>query len=68
MGLVSLQLVRFGPHMGSALLEPTAPRILGDSNLKSYGASGVGVGPAPKFNGTVASVTGLALENLPGTA
>ncbi|DBB14631.1 TPA: hypothetical protein ACH3X3_004893 [Trebouxia sp. C0006] len=36
--------------------------------LKSYGASGVGVGPASKFNGTVASVTGVAPENLPGTA
>lgn len=37
-------------------------------NLKSYGASGVGVGPASKFNGTIASVTGVAPENLPGTA
>ncbi|DBA92431.1 TPA: hypothetical protein ACH3X1_002668 [Trebouxia sp. C0004] len=37
-------------------------------NLKSYGASGVGVGPASKFNGTIASVTGVGPETLPGTA
>ena len=38
------------------------------SSLRSYGSSGVGIGPAPKFNGTVAAVTGVSPENLPGTA
>ena len=30
------------------------------SNLTSYGSSGVGIGPAPVFNGAVANVTGVS--------
>ena len=38
------------------------------SHLTSYGSSGVGIGPAPKFNSSIATVTGVSPENLPGTA
>lgn len=39
------------------------------TNLTSYGMSGVGIGPAPKFTGAVATVTGVApADNGPGTS
>lgn len=33
------------------------------SNLTSYGRRGIGVGPAPKYNGTIATVTGVSPTN-----
>lgn len=37
------------------------------SNYTSYGMQGVGVGPAPLYNGTIATVTGVSPNMTSGT-